>query len=91
MLPASKLHATPQSGAVSGPLIDVREVSDVERIGSCTIVAIIGGVLAAVSLLLGLIAVKANKITSAIHVTRLRNSNVTSTPLYHSDTEDMSL
>ena len=37
MLPATKLHATPQSGAVSAPLIDVREVSDVERIGSCKV------------------------------------------------------
>ena len=37
MLPASKLHATPQSGAVSAPLIDVREVSDIERIGSCKV------------------------------------------------------
>ena len=32
MLPASKLHATPQCGAVSAPLIDVREMSDVEQI-----------------------------------------------------------
>ena len=37
MLLAGKLHATPQSGAVSAPLIDVREVSDVERIGSCKV------------------------------------------------------
>ena len=37
MLPASKLHATPQYGAVSAPLIEVREVSDIERIGSCKV------------------------------------------------------